>query len=99
MSDNEGQRVEDMRYELGRDAAQRGDQLHETASEEFRHGYSSYRGGWGSNVMPRKFGKGQPDPSYRDWTCTCGRENERYYKRCPDCGLSRQIAYAVQQES
>lgn len=96
MSDNEGQRVEDMRYELGKDAAQRGDRLHENASEEFRNGYSSWSGG--SNVEPKKFGKGN-DPFYRDWTCTCGQENKRYWKQCPMCGISRTIALIVSQNA
>lgn len=88
---NEGQRVEDMRYELGRDAARKGEPLHEGASEEYRHGYTSARWAGGSNVTPKLFGKGN-DMLYRDWTCTCGRENKRYWKRCPDCGLNRATA-------
>ena len=87
MSLNEGQRVEDMRYELGRDAAAKGEPLHDGASEEYRHGYSTYRGGFGSNITPRLFGKGRF--YLTDWTCICGRENKRYLRNCYDCGLSR----------
>lgn len=84
------ERVEDMRYELGRDAAQRGEALHENASEEFRHGYSSYRG-FGSNVAPRRFGAGN-NTYHREWECVCGRINARYLRQCFDCGLSRASA-------
>lgn len=88
---NEGQRIEDMRYELGRDAALKGEPLHDSASEEFRHGYASTRWSGGSNVSPKLFGKGN-NPYYRDWTCTCGTDNKRYWKRCPMCNLAREIA-------
>lgn len=88
------ERVEEMRYELGRDAAQRGERLHENASEEFRRGYDSSRGGFGSNVSPRKFGMGGHHLS--EWTCICGRVNARYLKQCFDCGLSRASAMEAQ---
>lgn len=95
MSDNEGQRIEDMRYELGRDAAQKGEQLHNGASEEYRNGYSSYKG-FGSNVSPRLFGKGRD--MLRDWKCVCGRSNRRYLRRCYDCGLSKFEAARAEEE-
>lgn len=85
--------AEDMRFELGRDAALRGDPLHENASEEFRRGYSSSRG-FGSNVTPRKFGAGN-DSQYHDWVCACGNNNKRYLKRCFVCNLPRASAAEV----
>lgn len=85
--------VEDMRYELGRDYAQQGQPLHENASEEFVRGYSSYRG-FGSNVSPKKFGKGGRKP--QAWTCICGHENSAIIRRkvagrevCWQCGVER----------
>lgn len=94
---NEGQRIEDMRYELGRDAAQRGDQLHDNASEEFTNGYKSYRG-FGSNVTPAKFGKGATT-GVTSWFCVCGHENRsnRIAKRggevvCWLCGVQREYS-------
>lgn len=95
MSLNEGQRVEDMRYELGRDAAAKGEPLHGTASEEFKHGYSSHKG-FGSNVTPRMFGKGRE--GRKPWTCLCGTENRRYRNQCAMCGLSRLDAIRAAQE-
>lgn len=89
MSDKEAERIEEMRYELGKDLAQQGEPLHKGASEEFRHGYMSWRGG--SNTTPKKFGKGL-DPFYRAWVCVCGRDNRRYHTRCQDCGLNRATA-------
>jgi hypothetical protein len=91
--------IEGMRYELGKESAQKGETLHKGASEEFMHGYTDTKpSAWGgsSNVMPRLFGKGN-DPSYKDWTCVCGSENRRFYKRCPMCNLSRQNAYLAEQ--
>lgn len=86
-------RTEDMRYELGRDYAQQGKNLHEGASEDFVRGYSSYKG-FGSNVSPKKFGQGL---KYADtWTCVCGHENSSRIKRkvagrivCWQCGVER----------
>lgn len=85
--------AEDMRYELGRDYAQQGKELHDGASEEFVRGYSSYRG-FGSNVSPRKFGKGAGKA--QTWTCVCGHENSSRVKRvvagrilCWKCGVER----------
>lgn len=88
---------EDMRYELGRDYAMEGKELHDGASEEFVRGYSSYRG-FGSNVSPKKFGKGAHIP--KDWTCICGHVNNARVRRrvaglgevCWQCGLARTTA-------
>jgi len=86
--------IEGMRYELGRESAQKGDPLHEGASEEFYHGYTDARPtAWAgsSNVMPRLFGKGRvvrEDP----WDCVCGERNRHYYPRCQMCGISYSLA-------
>lgn len=86
---SEEQKIEDMRYELGRDAKQQGEPLHEGASEEYRRGYNSYRG-FGSNVQPRLFGRGASRPS--EWTCVCGHTNKRYLVQCEVCMVRRSLA-------
>jgi hypothetical protein len=86
---NEQETVESMRYELGRDAKQKGEPLHEGASEEFYHGYSDGKGP-GSNVMPKKFGKGRFKRT--EWTCICGYHNKRYLNSCWICGTQRGLA-------
>lgn len=90
---SEEDRAEDARYELGRDYAMQGKQLHDGASEEFERGFSSYRG-FGSNVSPKKFGKGGRKP--QGWTCVCGNENSARVRRkvagrevCWQCGVER----------
>jgi hypothetical protein len=97
---SEEDRVDDMRYEYGRDAAIAGEALHEGASEEFERGYRSYRG-FGSNVSPRKFGKGGQVP--KEWTCTCGNVNSARIRRkvggrevCWQCGIERALAQKAQ---
>lgn len=81
--------IEEMRRELGRDMAQKGEPLHEGASEEFVRGYSSWAGS--SNVMPRKFGKGGAES--KEWTCICGYSNPRYIKkRCYLCGVEKTVS-------
>lgn len=92
----EEDRVDDMRYELGRDAAMSGDTLHEGASEEFERGWRSYRG-FGSNVSPKKFGKGGHIP--KGWTCVCGHLNPARIRLtiggrevCWQCRIERQLA-------
>lgn len=93
---SEEDRVEDMRYELGREYAQKGEPLYEGASEEFVRGYSNYRG-FGSNVAPRKFGKGGYIP--KEWTCVCGHVNSARVRRkvagvgevCWQCGVARKL--------
>lgn len=89
--------TEDMRYELGREYAQKGTPLHEGASEEFVRGYTSYKG-FGSNVTPAKFGKGGYIP--KDWTCVCGHVNNARIRRrvagvgevCWQCGVARSLS-------
>lgn len=86
--------VENIRYELGKEARAKGDQLHENASEEWRRGYS--RRGFGSNVTPRNFGRNiSSEPSF--WLCvSCEYENrsDRVQRRggeevCWNCGVER----------
>lgn len=90
-------RTEDMRYELGRDYAQQGKELHEGASEEFVHGYQSYKG-FGGNTTAKKFGKGGYRP--KNWTCVCGHVNNARVRRkvagvgevCWQCGTARSLS-------
>lgn len=83
--------IEGMRYELGKEAAQKGEPLHEDSSEEFYHGYAdakptAWRGS--SNVTPRLFGKGAQHNE--EWTCLCGYVNPRYIrKKCWQCGVPK----------
>jgi hypothetical protein len=81
--------VGDIRYEIGKDAAIKGEPLHDGASEEYRRGYQSYKG-FGSNVMPRKFGAGRDTRT--DWECICGCVNRRYLVQCSQCGLRKGAA-------
>ena len=85
---SEDNTIEEMRHELGKDSAQKGDPLHKGASEEFVRGYSSWNGS--SNVMPRHFGKGR---SPREpWVCLCGHHNPRYIqKNCWQCGVPKSL--------
>jgi hypothetical protein len=96
MSDE--QRTENMRYELGREARQKGERLHEGASEEFRHGYMDGKDP-GSVFGP----KPTPIDDSADWTCVCGHVNPGrkrllVAKRvvCWECGLEKDIALQVQ---
>lgn len=70
--------VENLRYEAGKDARAKGEPLHENASEEYTRGYSK-GSGIGSNVMPKKFGKGG-DRNNQNWLCVCGYENKPYMR-------------------
>jgi hypothetical protein len=86
--------VENIRYELGKEARQKGESLHNEASEEFRRGWYRGRGGFGSNITPRKFGKGNTTTD--TWECVCGYENvpSRKFVRagrelCWQCGTER----------
>ncbi len=86
-------KIEEMRYELGRDFAQKGEPLHEGASEEFYHGYTDVKkSAWSgsSNVMPRQFGKG--GSSTQPWICLCGHHNPRYIRhKCWKCGVEKSV--------
>lgn len=85
--------VETMRYELGREAKQKGEPLHDGASEEYTRGYHSYGGIFGSNVAPRRFGAGSRERT--EWTCVCGELNKRYRNQCFLCGVHRHLALAA----
>lgn len=69
--------VENIRYELGKEARAKGEPLHHEASEEWQRGYLKGGGripiGFGSNVTPKRFARGGYDP--QPWTCVCGHEN------------------------
>lgn len=80
---SDGGDVEAIRERLGYDTAQRGEPLHESASETFRKSYSRF----GSNVTPRRFGMGRDKPSA--WKCVCGHENKSYLTRCWVCNTLR----------
>jgi len=89
----QGETIESMRYELGRDSAQKGEPLHEGASEEFYHGYTDVKkSAWSgsSNVMPRTFARGGSQPE--EWVCLCGHHNPRYVqKNCWKCGVAKVV--------
>lgn len=71
MDENE---VESLRKDIGEKMARdKTDPLSPNASESVKQGYRRGDIGFGSNVTPRKFGKGHPQPRF--WLCTCGHEN------------------------
>ena len=85
--------VENMRYELGKEARAKGEGLHEAASEEFQRGF--HRGGFGSNVMPRKFGAGGTERT--EWKCGgCGNVNARYLNQCFMCNVDRSYTIGLE---
>lgn len=66
--------VESLRKEIGEKMARDNtDALDPNASESLKAGYRRGALGFGSNVTPRKFGKGGESP--RDWKCVCGNLN------------------------
>lgn len=86
--------VSQSRYELGLKAAKDGDSIHDGASDEFREGYRRGSIGFGSNVMPKRFGADQIAATI--WYCVCGYENKstRVAKKggevvCWNCGVPR----------
>lgn len=90
--------VENIRYELGKEARAKGEPLHENASEEFQRGYLRGGGSFGfaSNVTPRRFGRG--GTVRLEWTCVCGYENrpDRIVRKagreaCWECGTEREF--------
>ena len=90
---SEETKTEDMRYELGREAKQRGEQLHDGASEEYRRGYASRVASFGSNITPSRFGAGASKRS--DWTCVCSTQNRSYRNQCDNCGVRRSVALSA----
>ena len=96
MSDNE-ERVTELRKELGNKAAKKGDALHDSASREFAEGYRRGALGFGGNVIPKNFGKGNGADT--GWTCVCGHHNtpERRWMKggeelCWNCGVQREYS-------
>lgn len=91
---SEEERISYLREKLGHEAKRKGDEVHSGASGEFSKGYSKTTVGFGSNVNPRKFGKGAN--SLSDWECVCGHVNKGYIKHivggrevCPNCRVER----------
>jgi hypothetical protein len=83
--------IENLRYELGKEAKQKGESLHDAASESWIRGYQ--KSNLGSNVMPKNFGK---DDYSDDWDCYCGYHNtskRRHLKAgievCWNCTVER----------
>lgn len=73
MTDNDT--VSEMRKELGHKAALKGEVPHKDASPEFSQEYRRRSMGFGSNVNPRLFGKGN-NTEVTSWFCVCGHENK-----------------------
>jgi hypothetical protein len=96
--------VNQLRQEMGQKAALDGEPLHESASEDWAKGYRRAALGFGSNIMPKNFGRTGEKPS--DWLCLCGNLNKGTVKRkvagvgvvCWECGISRQLAEDAQAE-
>jgi hypothetical protein len=85
------QQVSEFRKELGEQHARDGlESAGDHSSEEFKQGYKRGEIGWGSNVTPRKFGKGGHELT--PWKCVCGQDNKRYLKRCWLCNQSREYS-------
>jgi len=82
--------VESLRREIGEKAARDGEALHANASESAKEGYRRGFLGFGSNIMPPKFGKGAD--TRQPWICVCGHENKRYLNNCWMCNLSKEAA-------
>ena len=91
--------VENVRYELGKEARAKGQPLHEGASEEWARGYQSTGGSlaFGSNVSPRKFGRGGQEQ--KPWECVCGHLNQPNRRviragreHCWVCNIERQYS-------
>ena len=45
---------------------------------------------FGSNVTPRKFGRGKD--KLTPWTCVCGQENREYMVKCGLCTVERKFS-------
>ena len=93
MSDDIGE----MRKELGEKAAISGEPMHQGASNEFKQAYKRKSLGFGSNTMPKKFGKGTIEP--KTWTCVCGHVNKTNIVRkvggiivCWKCGVDKEYS-------
>lgn len=74
MSDEMDEReVESLRRDIGEKMARDGEGLHENASDSVKQGFRRGSIGFGTNVLPRNFGRtGQ---RRADWTCACGNVN------------------------
>jgi hypothetical protein len=87
--------VEGLRKEIGQKMALDGEPLHENASESVRNSYRRASVGWGSNVMPRNFGRTGEPP--KDWYCVCGHLNKGTQRKmkgkrqvCWQCEVDRE---------
>ena len=67
------------------------------ASDSMKAGFRRGNLGFGSNAMPRHFGRSGESPT--DWTCTCGHVNSGKVRRkvagrvvCWMCEITRELA-------
>lgn len=88
--------VESLRRDIGEKMARDGEGLHENASESVRAGFRRGAIGFGTNVLPRNFGR--TGEARRDWTCVCGHVNSgrlRYMvarrEVCANCRVEREF--------
>lgn len=66
--------VESLRKDIGEKMARdKTDPLSPDASESVKQGFRRGDIGFGSNVTPKHFGRGRPQPKF--WDCVCGYEN------------------------
>jgi hypothetical protein len=104
MGDQDEDHIEGLRQEMGQKAALDGEPLHDSASESFAKGYRRAALGFGSNVMPRNFGRTGKPPE--DWTCLCGHVNKGTVRKkvaglgtvCWMCGISKELALRAKAE-
>ncbi len=89
--------VEALRREIGEKMALDREPLHENASDSVKSGYRAKMLGFGSNVAPRKFGRG--GSKLPDWICVCGHKNSGSLRKkvgnrvvCWMCGLDQETA-------
>jgi len=98
MSAMDEKEVEALRREIGQKMALDNEGVPgEHSSESLKEGYRRAASGWGSNVMPRNFGRTGNAPA--DWECICGHLNKGTVRRkvggrvvCWMCGIEQELA-------
>lgn len=102
MDDNE---VESIRRDIGEKMARdKTDVLSPDASDSVKEGYRRGLMNFGSNVVPKNFGKGRfGAKDFVAWNCICGFENsssivKKVGKRivCWQCGVDKELALLAQ---